>query len=335
MLDSWYDAGMVGCEQRGVVKMGRFCIPTVIAMLVGFVGLVGSFQSSAVASPLKVAATIFPLYDLVRQVAGDETEVILLVPPGASPHTVAFKPSMMRDLAGSVALFTIGHGLDDWAVRLAADAGVAQVVQSHGGQALPTEVHAVHHHAGSEHHAEKKLPHGRGEPSATADPHYWLSIPNAMHMVEVIMAALQRLDPDGTSGYGQRAGETLQAMRAADRDIRRQLADLPRREMALFHAAFAYFAAAYDLHIVTTFEPTPGREPGPRHVREFLRHIRDRQLRTLFIEPQLDATPLRELARDMGVSLTLLDPLGGSAGRTHYLAMMRFNAGQIAAALRE
>jgi ABC-type Zn uptake system ZnuABC Zn-binding protein ZnuA len=242
---------------------------------------------------------------------------------------------MMRELVGSAVLFAIGYGLDDWAVRLAADVGVEQVVQSHGGKALPTEVHAGHDHAGSEGEPEKRTAHDRGAPGAAVDPHYWLSIPNAMSMVEVIAAALARLDPDGKSGYVQRAGETLQAMRAADRDIRRQLADLPRREIALFHDAFAYFAAAYDLRIIATFEPTPGREPGPRHVREFLRHLHDHHLRTLFIEPQLDATPLRELARDIGVSLALLDPLGGSAGREHYLAMMRFNAAQIAAVLRE
>lgn len=306
------------------MRRGSVCLT--VAVLIGCMGLLGQVQSRAAAAQLKVAATIFPLYDLVRQVAGGETEVVLLVPSGASPHTVAFKPSMMRELAGSAALFAIGHGLDDWAVRLAVDAGIQQVVRSHGGKALPTEVQAEHHHAGAKGHRETE---------ATVDPHYWLSIPNAMHMVGVIVTALKRLDPDGKAGYAQRAEETRQAMRAADRDIRRQLADLPRRDMALFHAAFVYFAAAYDLHIVATFEPTPGREPGPRHVREFLRRLHDRQLRTLFIEPQLDATPLRELARDLGVTLSLLDPLGGSAGREDYLAMMRFNAAQIAAALRE
>jgi zinc/manganese transport system substrate-binding protein len=313
--------------------MGRDRVRIAIVMLVGLLGLLWGFQSRAAAVPLKVAATIFPLYDLVRQVAGDETEVVLLVPPGASPHTAAFKPSMMRGLAGSAVLFAIGYGLDDWVIQLAADAGVQQVVRGHGGKALPTEVHDDTQHAGSESPREQTAHHAHGE--AAVDPHYWLSIPNAMHIVHVIAETLEHLDAGGKDGYLQRAEALLQVMQAADRDIRRQLADLPRREIALFHAAFAYFAAAYDLRIVTTFEPTPGREPGPQHVRRFLRLIRDHQLRVLFIEPQLDATPLRQLARDIGVTLTLLDPLGGHAGRENYLAMMRFNAAQIAAALRE
>jgi ABC-type Zn2+ transport system substrate-binding protein/surface adhesin len=55
----------------------------------------------------------------------------------------------------------------------------------------------------------------------------------------------------------------------------------------------------------------------------------------LFLEPQLSAAPLRGLAQDLGVSLRMLDPLGGGAGRESYIAMMQFNAAQIAAALRE
>jgi ABC-type Zn uptake system ZnuABC Zn-binding protein ZnuA len=305
-----------------------------VAVLMGLLGWFGGLLSPVSAAQLKVAATIFPLYDLVRQVAGDETEVVLMIPPGASPHTVAFKPSMMRDLAGSSVLFAIGYGLDDWAARLAADAGIQHVVQSHGHQTLPTGVHGGHPHGGTG-GQDEKAHRGDVEAGAALDPHYWLSIPNAMHMVTVIASALERLDPGGQSGYAQRAEDTRQAMRVADRDIRQQLAELPRREIALFHAAFAYFAAAYNLRIVATFEPTPGREPGPQHVREFMHRIREHQLRTLFVEPQLDAAILQELARDLGVKLTLLDPLGGQAGREHYLDMMRFNAAQIVAALRE
>jgi ABC-type Zn2+ transport system substrate-binding protein/surface adhesin len=108
-----------------------------------------------------------------------------------------------------------------------------------------------------------------------------------------------------------------------------------RHDIALFHSAFDYFAAAYGVRIVATFEPIPGQEPGPRHVREFLRRLREHNLRVLFIEPQLNAAPLRSLARDIGVNLQELDPLGGIEGRQSYLALMRFNASQIASALRE
>ena len=63
------------------MHIGRRCLVSMVIVLV--------VSSSAWAAPrLQVAATIFPLYDLVRQVAGEHAKVVLLVPPGASPHTV-------------------------------------------------------------------------------------------------------------------------------------------------------------------------------------------------------------------------------------------------------
>src|SRR5262245_47337796 len=99
------------------------------------------------AAPFKVAATIFPLYDLVRQVAGPAVEVVLLVPPGASPHTFTVKPGTVRALTGCVAVFTIGHGLDDWATRLAQEAGVKRTIVTDAGLSL-RRGYSEHHGTG-------------------------------------------------------------------------------------------------------------------------------------------------------------------------------------------
>ena len=167
------------------------------------------------------------------------------------------------------------------------------------------------------------------------DPHYWLAIPNAMRMVHHIAASLGNLNPAGRQGYHQRAAAYGEQLQVVHQDIRQLLVDLPQRNMATFHSAFSYFAEAYDLHIVATFESSPGREPAPRQVERFLRLIRAHNLHVLFVEPQLPQRPLASLADDLGITLKGLDPLGGSQGRDSYIAMMRFNANQIATALRE
>src|SRR5919108_2203650 len=124
-----------------------------------------AWAAPAPAAPLKVAATIFPLYDLVRQVAGPAVEVVLLVPPGASPHTFTVKPGTARALTGCVAVFTIGHGLDDWATRLAQEAGVKRTIVTDAGISLRRGY--------SEHHRAKHAQSQTAAPDAV-DPHYWL-----------------------------------------------------------------------------------------------------------------------------------------------------------------
>lgn len=278
------------------------------------------------APPLKVAATIFPLYDLVRQVAGPTVEVVLLIPPEASEHTFTVTPGTIRALSGCQAVFAIGHGLDDWVVRLARDAGVPQVRLT--DNRIPLR-------RGYGEHVEHRHGVAHAATHTGVDPHYWLAVPNALLMVETIVDSLGQLHPAGRLEYQRRAQAYQEALRAADMAIRALLQDLPQRHIATFHMAFGYFAEAYGLQVVAVFEPVPGKEPGPRYVEAFQRQIRTHNLRTVFIEPQLSDVALQGLSRDLGVTLQTLDPLGGIGERTTYLAMMQFNARQIAAALAQ
>ena len=299
---------------------------TTMAMVMALLGLGWCMTPSMAAPRQKVAATIFPLYDLVRSVAGPEVEVVLLVPPGASPHTFEAKPSTIRALTGSAVVFAIGHDLDDWAARLAQDTGVSRTIVVDAQISLQASEHETSGHDSSPAHAHQ---HG------AVDPHYWLAIPNAMRIVHTIAATLGDLDPAAEQAYVERAAAFGKQLQAVDDEIRQMLQTLPKRDIATFHPAFGYFAEAYDLHVVATFEPSPGVEPGPRQVEAFLRQIEAHELRVLFVEPQLPRQPLEGVARDLGVTLQELDPLGGVQGRDSYIAMMRFNAAQIAAALRE
>jgi zinc transport system substrate-binding protein len=59
----------------------------VLAFVFVIASTTGLLNHSAVRAPaVKVAATVFPVYDIVRQVAGGSVDIVLLLPPGASPH---------------------------------------------------------------------------------------------------------------------------------------------------------------------------------------------------------------------------------------------------------
>jgi ABC-type Zn uptake system ZnuABC Zn-binding protein ZnuA len=284
-------------------------------------------EAAARAAPqLKIAATIFPLYDLVRNIAGPAVEVVLLLPPGASPHTFEAKPGTVRALMGCTVLFAIGHGLDDWAVRLAHGAGIRHTVFVDEQIPLRPAAQAVHNHGD---------PQPAQHDHAAVDPHYWLSIPNAIRIVQTLTRTLATLHPAATADYEQRASAYQEQLRQVDSEIRQLLTALPQRSMATFHPAFDYFAAAYGLQVVAAFEPSPGQEPAPRQVEAFLRQVRAHKLPVLFVEPQLPPGGFASLARDLRLRLQELDPVGGSPGRDSYIALMRFNATQIATSLRD
>jgi ABC-type Zn uptake system ZnuABC Zn-binding protein ZnuA len=168
----------------------------------------------------------------------------------------------------------------------------------------------------------------------TVDPHYWLAPANAKAIARTVASELEGLVPARRSDIQSALTRYLGQLDAVEAEIRGILADLPTRRIATFHDAFGYFAEAFGLEVAAVFEPDPGREPSPRFVAEFQRKVRAAGVHTLFAEPQLSLDPLRPLARDLGVTLSVLDPLGGVSGRDTYLELLRFNARQVAAAVR-
>jgi ABC-type Zn uptake system ZnuABC Zn-binding protein ZnuA len=262
---------------------------------------------------VKVAATIFPLYDIARNVAGAIADVILVLPPGASPHTFEPTPASVRALSGAETLFVIGHGLDDWAARLARGAGVPRVVRVDAGIGLRRT---------------------NAEARGRVDPHYWLSAQNANAIARTVAAELARRAPGRRAEIETSLATYLARLDATDAEVRGLLADLPTRKIATFHDAFGYFAAAYGLEVAAVFEPYAGREPSPQFVVEFQRKIRASGVRVVFTEPQLSVDALRPIARDLGVTLAILDPLGGLPGREQYVDLLRFNARAVVDATR-
>ncbi len=300
---------MSGAEMDAAISSDAPRATRIAAFLIAAAFLFAPGRPAAAAGPeARVAATIAPLADIVRQVAGDAVEVLRIVPPGASPHTYEPTPAVVRGLSGARAIFFIGHRLDDWVLPLARAAGGAPTVRADPGIRLL-----------------------RGE-RGDVDPHYWLSCGNARIIASAVERRLEALFPERAADFRRRLSDFSARLDAADAEIRRTLEGLASRDVATFHDGFRYFAAAYGLRIAAVFEPYPGREPGPRFVEEFERKIRDARVRVIFGEPQLSMDVLSPIARDLHVTLSVLDPLGGVPGRETFLDLMRFNARQIARA---
>jgi len=254
----------------------------------------------------KVGATIFPLYDIVRNVAGADADVVLLTPPAASPHTFEPRPSELRSVKGAGAIYAVGHGLDDWVAGLGEAAGVETVIVDRGINLLRSP------DADAEHD-------GR-------DPHYWLDPANAALIAANVTDDLGRRFPASAAAFRRNLEAYLGELDETDGRIRDLLADLPNRDIVTLHDAWYYFARAYDLNIVGSFEPTAGREPTPQYLAALQRAVTVAQSRTLYAEPQLSTQSLAAFTGDNGLTIVIIDPVGGGAGRGSYVELMLYNA---------
>ncbi|MEA3249282.1 MAG: metal ABC transporter substrate-binding protein [Patescibacteria group bacterium] len=302
----------------------------IAALLITVLFLAGRPAAPSESEREAVATTIFPLYDIVRSIAPENIDVIALLPPGSSPHTFEPNPSTIKSLERSKVLFAIGHGCDDWIADLAA-ASDTPVVNGYSGLELREySEQGTHEHTHHEHAHEEGDDLGHHHHHGGTDPHYWLSMKNAIAMTATITVELTANFPEYRDEITARHNSLLGRLRDADHQIRQMLEDIETRKMVTLHGAWYYFAEEYDLEIAATFEPSPGQEPTPQYLAELEHTVKHAALKTIYSEPQLSTQSLEAFALDHGLDIATLDPLGGTEGRENYIEMMLYNARTIA-----
>jgi zinc transport system substrate-binding protein len=296
---------------------------TALMLVLGFTITAGCAQNaSEPTGKPKVAATIFPLYDIIRNIAGDEMDVALILPPGSSPHTFDLTPERVRHIQGARIIFRIGHGLDDWTQGLAGyiEDGKMEVVDK--GVELISE--------GEERHEE-----GEEHAHGGVNPHYWLSVKAAQAIAGNVAEDLIELDPSNEQTYRDNGSRYVEELNRLYVEIEEKLAPYEGKQLITFHNSFGYYARDFKLDIVGTIEPFPGKQPTPRYMVDLQREIQRYDLDALFIEPQLSAESVEAFVSDLGLRVYVLDPLGGVEDREDYIQLMRYNTDTIVEAFSD
>ncbi|MCC7490895.1 MAG: zinc ABC transporter substrate-binding protein [Fimbriimonadaceae bacterium] len=285
--------------------------------------------SAAEASRPVVVATIYPLADLLRRLAGPDAEVHCLLPPGASAHTFEITPQAAMALNGARLIARIGPGADSWL-----DAVMPQPA--------PRVVTALEHTktiAGvpcEEDHDHAAHDHRHGDP-AGADPHVWLDpIRVRDDLLPALVAGLREVLPTSAAGLTGRQAELAKELTALDAELRRTLAPVRGDGFIAGHNAWQYFCQRYGLQQVGVIELVPGTDPSAKWMKELTATARAKQARAVFGEMQLNAALADTLAKETGLRVGRLDPYGGAAlaGRDSYPALLRYNAAELVKGLQ-
>ena len=291
-----------------------------------------SFPSLSYGEKLQVIASIFPIADMARQVGGDDVEVTTIVPAGASPHTFELKPSLVKTFASARVFLMIGAGLEFWADQLVESSGrhLKPVILSDGLMLLQS---ANEHHGASakeashEFHKSANAEHAHSHDFHTGNPHIWLDPHLAETMVTRIQEALSNADPAHANAYESRAKDYLGQLDMLDRGITDAVKQFKNKEIVSFHPSWDYFAARYGLTVAGVIEKSPGSNPTPREIAGIVSRIKAYQVRAVFAEPQFSTRVADVIAREAGVKVLILDPLGGETlpGRNTYIGLMMYN----------
>src|SRR4051794_11417797 len=103
------------------LPMRKLAFVILLALAVSVAGC-NSCQKSGGGERMRVIVSIFPIYDLVRRVAGPDADVSLLLQPGHNEHHFDPTPKDVETAAQAKLGVMIGLGLDPWMEKLLHDA---------------------------------------------------------------------------------------------------------------------------------------------------------------------------------------------------------------------
>ena len=293
---------------------------------VSFVAIAGcssdNDSNSAEADTIIVSASIFPIADLIRQIADDKVQVNLILEPGDSPHTYNPTIKEQEKINESSLIFIIGHDLDNWAAQ-----GIAnkQKIISLDKNLNLMEYEEDEHHDEDKHHDEDGHDDHEGHDHEGVDPHYWLDPRNAQLMVQTIASELSRIDPQNKNLYQKNAQEISRELEKLYDEMLSLLQPVQTKPFITLHDAWGYFGNAFGLRIVGSFEPSASEQPTPRYLQELQELISDLQVTAIFSEPQLAVSSLSSFVSDNKLAMGVIDPIGGTEDRDSYQALIRFN----------
>lgn len=280
-----------------------------------------SFAAQA-QTQVRVLTSIKPLQLIAAAVQDGVGQPEVLLPPGASPHHYALRPSDVRSVRDADLLYWIGPDLESFLPRVLSGRTKASVkVQDLSGMSLRhfgdghDDEHAKHeakHEAKHDEHAPIDDQHDHDHRPGSLDAHLWLLPANARVIASKMATDLAVADPANAARYQANAEAFGKRLGLLDQRLKTRLSGLAGKPYFVFHEAYDYFEAAYGLKHAGAFSVLGEVQPGAKHVAAMRELLKQAGPTCVFSEPPLVPRLAQTLTTGLPVTLAEMDAMGGA-----------------------
>lgn len=238
------------------------------------------------AKPL-VLVTIQPQKFFVEQVGGEAVDVLVLVPPGASPHS--FEPTAKQIVAASQA--------DIW-VRLGEpfEAKAMKVLLSHNPHLLIADMREN----------IELISSGCSHCADEGDTHIWLSPQLAQIEAKTIERTLTKKIPEKKEYFEERTKAFVKQLAQINEELRALFQDCGVHMILVSHPAFGYFCKDFGLEQLSI--EMDGKEPSSRQLTLLLEKARKAKITRIFAQEQYQNKGAELIAKELKAELYNVDP---------------------------
>lgn len=257
---------------------------------------------------VQLLTSIKPLQLIAAAVQDGVGQPAVLLPPGASPHRFALRPSDIRRLREASLFYWVGPDLEGFLNKpLAAREGQSVALQSLPGLTLRHFGESAEEHADEHEHLSE---HDHDHRPGSIDVHLWLLPANARLIAARMAADLAAIDPANAARYQANLTAFESRLKQLDQRLQARLAPLAGKPFFVFHETYDYFEQAYGLRHAGVFSLGSEVQPGARHVAAMREQLKAAGPSCVFSEPPLQPRLAQTLSEGLPVQLAELDALG-------------------------
>lgn len=266
-------------------------------MLPRFLLLTVAILFTKSASAIEVLTSIKPIQLITYELMlGTDTPDVLL-PPGASPHDYALRPSDVKRIQQAELVIWFGQDLEPFMSKLLAERQ-SVLTLSHIPNLVLREYGEAENHDGHQH--------------GNYDPHFWLGIDAVRQVAQAITAQLMIIDSVNQTQYQTNLTNFLANLTQQEGIIAEKLGAVKMVPYYVFHDAYGYFEEHFSLNNRGHFTVSPERKPGAKTLIGIKQALQTEQAKCVFSEPQFEPAIIETVVRGTSAKIGVLDPLASA-----------------------
>ena len=278
----------------------------------------------------QIMVSLFPQYDIIRQIAQDKVDVELFLPAGSEPHSYEPSASTLMKVVEADLFVYSSDELEPWVKRLVEGNASEDLIVLDASNGI-TLLEADHGHEGED----------EDEEELAFDPHYWLDPQNMIIMSESIRDALIEIDPENEAFYIENANSYIASLKELDSNWQ-DLFDRAQLNQIIYggHFAFGYLSHRFGLEILSPYSGyAPDAEPSAQALAGLMDVLAEKEINVIFYEELIDPRVARIIAEQAKVKIEVLHGAHNlnaeemQAGWT-YVSIMEDNIEKLKEALR-
>lgn len=233
-----------------------------------------SGYSNSDSGKLKIISTVFPPYDLARQIAGDNAEISILLPPGSEIHNYEPSAKDMIAIRNCDIFLYIGGENEQWAEKLINSNDTENVTAVKLIDYVPTlsEDEDEHDHDHDHEHEHE------------TDEHIWTSPKNAQLMLSAVYDAICKVDPSNKQTYTKNKDAYAKQLSDLDNAYRSAVDNAKNKTIVLADKfPFRYLAHEYGLEFSSAFAACSDEsEPGVSTMIKLTKTIKENNIPAVY-----------------------------------------------------